>query len=225
MALGMGVPLLLLGASAGHWLPRSGPWMYAVKRLFGVLLLAVALWTAQPLLPVALSLGLWGLLFLSWGLLLRPWKRRAIHHHPLRYTAQRVAAVAALLWGALQVLGAATGGDDPLQPLAHWSRQKGLSVASLPFRTVRSPAELDAALADAQGRVALLDFYADWCVACKEMERFTFSDSEVARRMSAALLLRVDVTDNGDEARALMKRFRLFQSATQFNQTLRAAGL
>jgi thioredoxin:protein disulfide reductase len=203
LATGMSVPLLLLGVSAGAWLPKAGRWMDDVKRFFGVLLLAVAIWTVQPVLPAWLVLLLWGGLLVGVAGLL--WSRPG--------AAQRwrrsVAAVLAL-FGVLQWVGAASGGGDPLRPLSHWMQGGGsLREAGLPFVMVRNVGELDAALR-AAGRPVMLDFYADWCVSCKEMERFTFSDPAVRARLAGALLLKADVTQNNADDRKLLKRFALF---------------
>ena len=213
MALGMGVPLLVLGASSGRWLPRSGPWMFAVKRLFGVLMLAVALWVAQPVLPVAAILALWGLLLLVLGFMLKPFSDRGKSgaHHAMRQHLQRALGVAALVMGVMQLVGAASGGTDALRPLAHLGGAAATQLAAAPaFQPVHSEAELDAALQAARGRPVMLDFYADWCVSCKEMDRFTFSDPAVAGRLSKALLLKADVTGNTEAERALLRRFKLF---------------
>ena len=248
MASGMSVPLLLLGASAGRWVPKAGAWMHGVKRLFGLMMLAVALYLAQPVLPITAVLGLWGLLLLLAGFLLEPFSAHPHHRHALRTALQRALGVVALTLGVVQIVGAASGGRDPLRPLA----QLGVTASTLgqlpSFQPVDSVAALDAALVAAAGRPVMLDFYADWCVSCKEMERFTFSDVQVARRLGGALLLKADVTGNTDAHRALLRRFKLFgppgtlffnsagqeiaaarvvgfQGAQRFSQTLDQAGL
>ena len=200
LAAGMSVPLLLVGASAGALLPRAGAWMDEVKRFFGLLLIGVALWTVQSVLPAPLVLALWGVLAVATAVLAfgAGVSRRAVW----RFGAAGVFG----LVGLLQFVGAASGGADPLQPLAHL---RGASVAAPQFRLVRSVAELDAAL-QAAGRPVMLDFYADWCVSCKEMERYTFSDAAVQRKLAGALLLKADVTKNDADDRALLKRFALF---------------
>ncbi|WP_374674038.1 protein-disulfide reductase DsbD [Ideonella sp.] len=250
LAAGMSVPLLLLGASAGAWLPRSGSWMHAIKRFFGLVLLGVALWVVQPVLPPAIALALWGGLLLMGGFMLRPFDPHP-HAGAPRVWLQRAGGVAALAWGVMMMGGAASGGRDPLQPLAHLvgSAQAGPAAAAsgVVFRPVRSVAELDALVREA-GRPVMLDFYADWCVSCKEMERFTFSDPAIQARLSRALLLKADVTANNDDDRALLKRFQLFgppgtiffdaqgremadprvigfQNAERFGRSLDAAGL
>lgn len=210
LAAGMSVPLLLLGASAGAWLPRSGAWMHAIKRFFGLLLLGVALWVVQPVMPAPVGLALWGALLLVAGFMLRPFDANP-HSGAPRIWLQRASGIAALSWGVMQLVGAASGGQDPLQPLVHLAQARGTAAATdvLAFRTVRSVAELDAELQRA-GRPVMLDFYADWCVSCKEMERFTFSDPAIQARLSKAVLLKADVTANNPDDRALLKRYQLF---------------
>ena len=239
LASGMSVPLLLLGASAGAWLPKAGVWMKDVKRFFGVLLLAVAVWTVQPVLPSWLSMVLWGAVAFTAAALL--WRKPTTGGRPTRPAlAVVLAAVALSQWAA-----AATGGADPLRPWAQWL-DKSLQVA-VHFKPVRSVDELDATLRTA-GRPVMLDFYADWCVSCKEMEAFTFSDPVIQARLRGALLLKVDVTQNNAADRALLKRFGLFgppgtlffdalgnevkvarvlgyQDSAKFAQTLTSAGL
>jgi thiol:disulfide interchange protein DsbD len=253
LAAGMSVPLLLVGASAGAILPRAGAWMDEVKRVFGVLLLGVALWTVQPLLPPPAALALWGALALGSAAIVFSRGRFAAAAGGAVVNRQRAwrGAIAALfaLIGVVEIVGAAAGGGDPLQPLAPFTspaRSAGASGA-LQFTTVRSSEELDGAIRDAK-RPVLLDFYADWCVSCKEMERFTFTDAAVQQRMSGALLLRADVTANSAQDRALLRRFHLFgppatiffdrtgreigaarlvgfQNTPRFLETLQSAGL
>ena len=248
MASGMSVPLLLLGASAGRWVPKAGAWMHGIKRLFGVLMLAVALWLAQPVLPIAAVLGLWGLLLLLAGFLLRPFNSHGQHRHALRSALQRAVGVIALALGLMQIVGAASGGNDPLRPLAHLGVAVSAPASKPVFQRIDDVAALDEALLAAAGRPVMLDFYADWCVSCKEMERFTFSHHQVAARLAGAVLLKADVTGNSEGHRALLRRFRLFgppgtlffdrsgqeiaaarvvgfQGAERFKQTLGLAGL
>jgi thiol:disulfide interchange protein DsbD len=210
LAAGMSVPLLLMGASAGALLPRAGGWMNEVKQFFGLMLLGVALWTVQSVLPAPLALARWGALAIGAAVML------ASNHGGQRsgWTKslwRRAAAAVLAACGLLQLVGAASGGSNPLQPLAHLRTRAGAEAAASgpQFKAVHSVAELDAALRGA-GRPVMLDFYADWCVSCKEMERFTFIDPVVQRRLSGAVLLRADVTANNAEDRELLKRFRLF---------------
>ncbi|MEO8056685.1 MAG: protein-disulfide reductase DsbD [Burkholderiales bacterium] len=250
LAAGMSIPLLLVGASAGALLPRAGGWMTEVKRLFGLLLLGVALWTVQSILPAGLVLALWGALLICSAVMLVSYHQHRGHRGELSKSLWRrsVAAVLAIC-GLLQLAGAASGGIDPLQPLSHLAARGGAAGSHVGpvFNAVRSVAELDNALRTS-GRPVMLDFYADWCVSCKEMERFTFVDPEVQKKLAGALLLKADVTANNAEDRELLKRFQLFgppgtiffdaqgreiadtrvigyQNSPRFLQTLSRAGL
>lgn len=216
LAMGMSVPLLLLGASAGALLPRAGAWMDEVKRFFGLVLLGVALWTVQPLLPAPWVLAVWGALAISAAVMLITSRSDRESRRPGRSQAlwRPCLAVVTGVVGVLELVGAATGGSDPLKPIvqltAQYATAEGRSaVPRQNFIAVRSVAALDEALRTA-GRPVILDFYADWCVSCKEMERFTFADPEVQRRMRGVLLLRADVTANNVDGRELLKRFQLF---------------
>ena len=199
MALGMSVPLLLVGLSAGTLLPRAGHWMQAVKPFFGVLMLALALWMVSSLLPGwALMLG-WGLLAVSYGVFLfvsrqLGWRGRAT-------------GIIFLLLGGVQLAGLATGGRDAWAPVAHLSGKVHEKTA---FTRIYSVTELDQAIAAARGRPVMLDFYADWCVACLEMEKLTFTDPAVKAKMQDIVLLQADVTANNADDKALLKRFALF---------------
>lgn len=198
MALGMSVPLLLVGLSAGTLLPRAGAWMEAVKKFFGVLMLALAAWIVAPVVPGWAVMAAWSVLGLGYALYLL--RRR-------NGSALRLAAgLLFLVLGGLQILGLATGGRDALAPLAHLSGE----AHSTKFQRVHSVAELDAVLAATGGRTVMLDFYADWCVSCIEMEKFTFSDSRVRRQFDGMILLQADVTANSEDDKALLRRFRLF---------------
>jgi thiol:disulfide interchange protein DsbD len=212
LAAGMSVPLMVVGGSAGDWMPKSGAWMTSVKRAFGILLFATAIWIVQPVLPPWAVLAVWGLLLLFTGFMLRPFESHShVHAAAPRTWLKQALGVTALVLGVTQIVGAASGGADPLQPLSHLTRTAGgpRADAGPRFQSVRSVAELDQLL-KAPGRQVMLDFYADWCVSCKEMERYTFSDPAVAEKMSHALLLKADVTANNADDRELLKRFHLF---------------
>jgi thiol:disulfide interchange protein DsbD len=208
MALGMGVPLVVMGVSEGALLPRAGSWMNAVKQFFGLLLLAVAIWIVSPVLPPMAVLLAWAALLIASGVLLR-----AIDPLPpqARNTARlgKALGIFALLAGAAMLAGGLAGSRDPLSPLEAFRAGGVAEGAPVKFERVKSVAELDARLV-AAGKPVMLDFYADWCVSCKEMERYTFSKPEVSARLAGMQLLQVDVTHNTDEDKALLKRFRLF---------------
>ena len=213
LAGGMSVPLLLLGLSAGSLLPRAGAWMDGVKHFFGMLLLGVALWTVQPVLPAALSQMLWGALLIGTAAMLGLFQAPHAVHRP-RTWLRKTAALLAVTYGLLQLVGAASGGTDALKPLAGLLRAEAGALPrsdaqGLSFKRVANVAELDAELSQA-GRPVMLDFYADWCVSCKEMERFTFSDPAIRERLAGVLLLKADVTANSAADRELLKRFMLF---------------
>lgn len=199
MAVGMSVPLLLIGVSANALLPRAGAWMEQVKRFFGVMMLALAWWMVAPLLPVVLQMAGWAVLGIGYGAWLL-WAGRS-------GWAAKALGVLLAACGLLQLVGAASGGREVSAPLAHLA---GTSVQTVPFARVKSSAELDAALAQANGRVTMLDFYADWCVSCKEMEKWTFPDARVQQQFAGMQLLQVDVTANNADDKALLKRFGLF---------------
>jgi thiol:disulfide interchange protein DsbD len=211
MAAGMSVPLLLTGVSAGSLLPRAGAWMNHVKRVFGLLLLAVAVWMVTPVFPVTVAMLLWGAFAVLCAVFLRVFEPIAGGAGLGRYAGKTLGLVL-LTAGLFELVGAASAGQDVLQPLAHL---RGTAVAAASerkaqrFERIRTLAELDRVLASSATPV-MLDFYADWCVSCKEMERFTFSEPKVEAQMKQVRLLQVDVTANNDEDRALMKKFGLF---------------
>ena len=198
MAAGMSLPLLALGASAGALLPRAGAWMEAVKRFFGVLMLATALWMVSPVIPGLAQMLAWAGLAIAYAIYLF-WRRGG-------WMTTAAAVVFAGL-GLLQLVGAATGARDPLAPFAHVT---GEGVHATSFARVKSVQELDAILAAKPGKVVMLDFYADWCVSCKEMEKLTFSDPRIQAQFADMVLLQADVTANNEDDRALLKRFGLF---------------
>jgi thiol:disulfide interchange protein DsbD len=259
MAWGMGVPLLLMGASAGKLMPRTGAWMEGVKQFFGILLLATAWWLVNPLLPSWLHILGWAGLALFAAVLLRTFDAlpQSAHGKHLSKVVRKTLGLLLTLIAILWVVGVASGGRSLLTPLAHLARNadtlnevpaqvltakqqllnpKALNLANAPnassalntltgpkqaepgmtsqsgplsFERVQSVKALDAILAQTD-RPVMLDFYADWCVSCKEMEAFTFVDRRVSQRLTQMLLLQADVTANNADDRELLKRFRLF---------------
>ena len=210
LSIGMGVPLLLIGASAGHVLPKAGIWMTTVRNFFGVLMLGVAIYMISPVIPLSLEMLLWA------ALLIIP----AIYLHALDPLPANSSAPSRLLKGVgiillalglTLIVGAASGARSPWQPLSGLvSITKNPSTSSLNFKSIHSISELEAQLKNARGKIVMLDFYADWCVACKELEEFTFNDPSVKKALENTVLLQADVTANSPEEVALLNKFKLF---------------
>lgn len=210
LALGIGVPLLVIGASAGALMPKAGPWMETVKRFFGVLLLGVAIYLVSPFVPVPVQMGAWAALLIFTAVYLRAIDSLPANAHGFQKFGKGVGIIA-LIAGVAYLVGAFSGSRDILQPLSGLRLSSAESGSSeTPFQRVGNSAELDARIQAAAGRPVMLDFYADWCVSCKEMERFTFRDEQVRARLKEMTLLQADVTANNAEHIALLKRFRLF---------------
>jgi thiol:disulfide interchange protein DsbD len=210
LSIGMGVPLLAVGVGLGHWLPRAGGWMESVKAVFGVGLLALAIWMLERILPGGVTMLLWGLLAVASGVYLGALTRLepGAGGWPKLWQAL---GVVLLVFGILQFVGSAAGGNDwlrPLKPFASEPGGAGGNAEAVRFVEVDNLDQLRRALAGSEGPV-LLDFYADWCVTCKEMERKTFSDPAVARVMNRFGLLKIDMTDFNDEHQAVLNEFGL----------------
>lgn len=208
LSLGMGVPLLVVGAFGPRLLPRAGPWMVLVKQLFGVMLLAVAVYLLSRILADAYELALWCLLaLLSAVLIFRSGMSSVTPSTPA--TVARVGLSLGLFACAIVLaIGAVTGAHDPLHPLA---KVLGVQHKTLQFQRVKSVAELDQLVAQANidGRIVMLDFYADWCVSCIEMEHETFIDPAVQDALKTATLIQADVTAYDGADQALLERFGL----------------
>ncbi len=207
MALGMGVPLMIVGVTEGAFMPKAGPWMKGVKNFFGVLLLGVAVWIVAPVFPPAAQMLAWAALLVVSAVFLGALDRTAAKASGWKRAAKG-AGLLALVYGIALLVGALGGSRDPLRPLAGLFGPPGVHAA-VPWTNVNTPGDLDENLS-APGKPVMLDFYADWCVSCKEMESFTFSDPRVRAKLDAMLLLQADVTANTEAHRALLKRFSLF---------------
>lgn len=209
LAMGMGVPLLLIGASAGSLLPKTGPWMNAVRNFFGVLLLAMAIWLISPLIPTGVAMALWAALLIVTAIFMHALD--ALPPHTGRWPKfWKGIGVVALVFGVTLLIGAVSGAKSPLQPLAGFGATTSRAdTSALPFQRVKNVADVERIVRQA-GKPVMLDFYADWCVACKELEQYTFSNLQVQQALSEVVLLQADVTGNTEEDVALLKRFGLF---------------
>ena len=210
LALGMGAPLVVFGASAGKLLPRAGAWMDAVKAVFGVTFLALSIWMLSRILDPIWIMLMAGLLAIASAVYLGALERLPEGASGWR-TLWKALGVALLIGGAAELIGAMAGSNDLLQPLrgVGGSANTAASNPSLTFKRVKSVEDVDRELAAAKsaGKPAMLDFYADWCVSCKEMEKFTFTRPEVQSAVANFVLLQADVTANDDTDQALMKKY------------------
>lgn len=210
LSIGMGVPLLLIGASAGSLLPKTGSWMNAVRNFFGVIMLAMAVWILSPVIPKVLQMVLWASLLIVPAIYMHALDALPQHaHHWAKFW--KGVAIMMLIYGICILVGAASGATSPLQPLSQLSlKTTSQHSQGLNFKRIKTIAELDNTIAAAKGKPVMLDFYADWCVACKEMEAETFTDAQVQSALKDTLLLQADVTQNTAEDTALLKRFGLY---------------
>ncbi len=224
LGLGMGIPLVLVGASCGHFLPKAGAWMQQVKAFFGVMLLAMAIWMLSRFLPIQAILAMTAALAIVCGIYMGALDNLAPDSSNARRFAKGT-GILTLLYGAALLFGALSSGNSLIYPLRNFAlapqqtviNESGTLVSTaahkeLDFVAVKSVDELDAFIKTAgqAGQPLILDFYADWCVSCKEMEAFTFTDPMVMEQMQKAMLLRADVTKNDKLDRELLKRFKLF---------------
>lgn len=215
LSMGMGAPLVVIGTLGGKFLPRAGVWMDAVKAVFGVLLLAVAVWMLERILPATVTLLLWSLLAIVSAIYMGALD--AIHEGASGWRKLwKGLGFALLVWGVLMLIGVAGGGRDPLLPLAHMQGGFGPGAAvaqpaHLEFKRIKSVEDLqrEVAASTAKGQPVMLDFYADWCVSCKEFEKYTFADPAVITALDGVKLLQADVTANDETDQALLQHFGL----------------
>ncbi|MGB5492095.1 MAG: protein-disulfide reductase DsbD [Woeseiaceae bacterium] len=219
MSLGMGAPLLLVGAAQGKLLPKAGPWMVAVRNAFGFMMLGLAIWMLSRILPGTVTMMLWAVLIFMAGVFMGGLTTLTSESAATQKLGKGFGFLA-IIYGVILLLGALTGGSNPLQPLASVNLGGGAMVAEeqheLPFQRVKTVDDLDRELAAAAsaGKTAFLDFYADWCVSCKEMEAYTFTDDAVQATLANTVWLQADVTDNDEADQGLLNRFGVFGPPT-----------
>lgn len=218
MSLGMGAPLLLVGAAQGKFLPKVGPWMVAVKCAFGFMMLGLAIWMLSRFLPGTLILTLWAVLAVICGVFMGGLTSLTPESTVIQKLGKGFGFLA-IIWGLLMLLGAFTGGSNPLRPLATVNVGSGGTVVEdrhLEFTRIKTVADLDSKLAEASaaGKTAMLDFYADWCVSCMEMEEYTFTDPGVQAALANTIVLQADVTANDNQDQELLERFGVFGPPT-----------
>jgi len=230
LAIGMGTPLLLIGASAGKVLPKVGPWMNTIKAGFGVVMIGMAIWMLDRVVPGTVTLLLWALLVFMTGVFLGAFDALPAEPKPYRRIGKGV-GVLACLYGALMLIGFTLGGDDPLEPIplgaTGFLGQPTAEQEALPFVAVETVDQLESLLGQARaaGQPVLMDFTADWCVSCKEMEEYTFPEAGVVAALEPFMLLRADVTENDDNDQALLNYFQSYGPPTMafFDRAGRAA--
>ncbi|NNF96486.1 MAG: protein-disulfide reductase DsbD, partial [Halobacteria archaeon] len=209
LSLGMGAPLIAIGTSAGKLLPRAGGWMDAIKAVFGVLLLAVAIWMLERVIPPAITMVLWAMLLIASAVYMKALDSLRADSSGWQKLWKGIGVILLVL-GSLELIGAAAGGRDYLQPLKGIQLTGAGSASSqqhLSFKRIKSVEDLEVELADAsnQGKMVMFDFYADWCVYCKDYEKYVFTDRRVQQALSKVVLLQADVTANDAQDKALLK--------------------
>jgi thiol:disulfide interchange protein DsbD len=219
MSLGMGAPLLAIGAAQGKLLPKAGAWMVTIKGAFGFMMLGLAIWMLSRILPGTVTLALWATLVFMSGIFMGGMTSLGSDSGVVHKLGKGL-GILAILYGLLLFLAALTGGSNPLKPLASLNFGGGISMVAeehgLDFQRIKTVDDLDReiATAAADGKTTMLDFYADWCVSCKEMEAYTFTDADVQMTLSNTVLLQADVTANDEADQALLQRFGVFGPPT-----------
>ncbi|MFK5986883.1 MAG: protein-disulfide reductase DsbD, partial [Pseudomonadota bacterium] len=215
MSLGMGLPLIVIGTSAGKFLPRAGVWMDSVKAGFGVMMLGVAIWMLERVLPDVIILWLWAILLIFSAVYIGA--LTPIHENTTGWSRfWKSIGIIMLIYGTILIIAASSGNTDMMQPLKGLSAGGNASVSStseqhLKFKKILSVKQLNNELQKAKenGQNVLLDYYADWCISCVELEKYTFTDAEVINSLSGFVLLQADVTADNEDSKQLLKNYKL----------------
>jgi len=199
LSLGMGAPLILIGLGAGKFMPKPGGWMQSITKIFGIVMLGVAIWLLDRVFNPLVTMYLWAFLFLGTALYLRVYKHILI----------QLITTLIFLFGVILFIGAVSGTTNPLNPLEKFTNTNNISnTSTLNFTKIKNIEELELSIKNSTKPI-LLDFWASWCISCKEFEEITFKDIEVINKLQELTLLKVDVTKNNQEDKALQKKFEV----------------
>ncbi len=214
LGIGMGLPLLLVGASITKLLPKTGSWMQIIEYLVGIMMLAFAIWLLARIIPGPLALLLWSALLIISAIMMGDFAKAISHWQHVRHGLASIA----LIYGIILLVGAVLGNSDPLHPWENWrftSQTTSHSTQPL-FITVNNMAQLNQKLAQAkqEKKWAILDFYADWCESCVRMDRYLFTKQDVKQALKGFILLRNNITANNAFDKALMHRFQVIAPPT-----------
>lgn len=209
LSLGMGVPLLLIGTGAGKYMPRPGGWMDTVSHVFGVVMLAIAIVMLSRIVTPSIAMLLWAFLLIIVSVYLGALESLHGHYKGIKAFYKGVGIIV-LVYGLMLFYGSVKGAENPLAPLTFANEQQAVASKEITFKTIHSAEELDTILAQSKGKKVMLDFYADWCTSCKELDAVTFKDPRVIELLKGFILIRADITANSADEQALAKRFNLF---------------
>ena len=210
LSIGMGIPLLLIGTGAGKYMPRPGGWMDTVSHVFGVVMIAIAIWMLSRIIDPSIAMILWAALLIIVSVYLGALE--PLHSRGIKPFYKGVGIIF-LVYGLMLFYGGIKGEENFLAPLGNntvVTPTNAPTASALEFKTIHSSEELDAILVQNKGKKVMLDFYADWCSSCKELDEITFKDSAVIQSLNNYVLVRADVTADSDSEKALTKRFNLF---------------
>jgi len=217
LSIGMGVPLLLIGTSAGKFMPKPGPWMDMVKFIFGIMLLGVAIWFLSRIVTPPQAMLLWSFLLIYTSVSLGAFEPLRKECDRCGQSVKKALAILIFIYGTSLFIGGLAGSENLFRPFekftAKYTAPSGTSVPAgkeISFKKIHSISELDKIIEASKGKKILLDFCADWCTSCQEYEHITFADAAVKAKMADFMLVQADVTANTDEEKALTKKFGLY---------------